>query len=145
MSPELSPNNQSTWGTQVFSLLARASYPAGVSEPETDKDAEARAAAAQDLRLIKKAEAVLAEIDRTAGLIDQHADVLAALRIRIEGGPRKSLAELLDVTGDIKGKKARELEEKLAAEAARKPKGDLSDLMATERKPKKSLDDLLGG
>jgi hypothetical protein len=70
--------------------------------------------------------------------------VLAALRIRIEGGPRKSLAELLDAAGDIKGTKARELEEKLAAEAARKPKGDLSDLMK-ERKPKKSLDDLLGG
>jgi hypothetical protein len=116
-----------------------------VSEPRSEQDAEAKKAAADDLRLLKKAEAVLAEIDRTVGLIDKHADVLAALRIRIEGGPRKSLAELLDVTGDIKGKKARELEEKLAAEAARKPKGDLSDLMSSERKPKKSLDDLLGG
>ncbi|MEX2394693.1 MAG: hypothetical protein WD826_09480 [Actinomycetota bacterium] len=115
----------------------------------TDKGAEAKAeastAAASDLRLLKKAEAVLAEIDRTAGLIDAHADVLAALRIRIEGGPRKSLEALLDAAGDIRGQKARELEEKLAAEESRKPKGDLSDLMGKERKPKKSLDDLLGG
>src|SRR5436190_1841663 len=48
-----------------------------------------------DLALLKKAEAVLAEIDRTQGLIDRHADVLAAIRIRIEGGPRKSLEELM--------------------------------------------------
>jgi len=111
----------------------------------SDADAQQRADAAADLKLLKKAEAVLAEIDRTAGLSDPQADVLAALRIRIEGGPRKSLEALLDAAGDIKGQKARELEEKLAAEAQRKPKGDLSDLMSKDRGPKKSLDDLLGG
>ena len=97
-----------------------------------------------DLDLIKKAEAVLAEIDRTAGLIDRHADVLAALRIRIEGGPRKSLEELMEVTGSIEGKRGKELSEKLAAEAARKTSGDLSDMLAKEPKKKASLDDLLG-
>ena len=38
-----------------------------------------------DLKLLRRAERALAEIDRTAGLEDRHADVLAALRIRIEG------------------------------------------------------------
>jgi hypothetical protein len=101
-----------------------------------------------DLDLIRKAEAVIAEIDRTAGLIDKHADVLAALRIRLEGGPRRSLEELLDAAGDIrgKGKKAAELDAKLRAESERKPKDDLGDLLAKEPlKKKKTLDDLLGG
>jgi predicted nucleic acid-binding Zn-ribbon protein len=96
----------------------------------------------QDLRLLKKAEEVLAEIDRTQGLIDRHADVLAAIRIRLEGGPRKSLEELMEAAGDIKGK-ASELEARLSDEAT-KPKGDLGDLLATEPKKKKTLDDLLG-
>ena len=98
-----------------------------------------------DLELLKKAEAALAEIDRTAGLINEHADVLAALRIRIEGGPRKSLGELLNAAGEIKGKRAAdELDEKMAREAKRKPKDDLSDLLSRPEK-KRSLDDLLGG
>jgi hypothetical protein len=96
-----------------------------------------------DLDLLKKAERVLAEIDRTQGLDDRHADVLAALRIRIEGGPRKSLEELMEATGEIEGKKGKQLSEKLVAEQAKKT-GDLGDLMAREPKKKKSLDDLLG-
>ena len=96
-----------------------------------------------DLKLLKKAEAALAEIDRTAGLINRHADVLAALRIRIEGGPRKSLEELMTAAGEIRGKKD-ELDARLKAEESKK-KGDLSDLLAREPRKKKSLDDLLGG
>ncbi len=97
---------------------------------------------AADLDLIRKAEAVLAEIDRTQGLIDRHADILAALRIRIEGGPRKSLEELLDAAGEIRGKAA-ELDDRLKGETSRES-GDLSDLMAKKPKKGKSLDDLLG-
>jgi hypothetical protein len=96
-----------------------------------------------DLELMRKAEAVLGEIDRTQGLIDRHADVLAALRIRIEGGPRKSLEELMDAAGEIKGRKAAELEERLSTETTR-DQGDLSDLMSRKPKKGKSLDDLLG-
>jgi hypothetical protein len=96
-----------------------------------------------DLQLIRKAEAVLAEIDRTQGLDDHHADVLAALRIRIEGGPRKSLEELMSAAGDIRGRKAAELDDRLQKEES-KPKGDLGDLMAQKPKKGKSLDDLLG-
>lgn len=96
-----------------------------------------------DLELMRKAERVLAEIDRTQGLDDRHADVLAALRIRIEGGPRRSLEELMQAAGDIEGKRARELEERLRA-ADSKPSGDIADLMRQEPKKKGSLDDLLG-
>lgn len=96
-----------------------------------------------DLELIRKAEAVLAEIDRTAGLIDRHADVLAALRIRLEGGPRKTLEELMDAAGQIRGRKGSGLDERLKAEEKRE-KDDLGDLMARQPKKTKSLDDLLG-
>jgi len=96
-----------------------------------------------DLELLKKAEQVLAEIDRTQGLIDRHADVLAALRIRIEGGPRKSLEELMEATGSIEGKRGKELNERLKGEESRQ-RGDLGDLIAREPKKKTSLDDLLG-
>jgi hypothetical protein len=96
-----------------------------------------------DLDLLKKAERALSEIDRTQGLIDRHADVLAALRIRIEGGPRKSLEELMAAAGDFEGQRAKELEDKLGAEAERK-RGDLADLLKAEPKKKGSLDDLLG-
>lgn len=96
-----------------------------------------------DLPLLRKAEAVLGEIDRNQGLIDRHADVLAAIRIRLEGGPRKSLEELMEAAGDIRGK-ASELEARLSDEST-EPKTDLGDLMAREPKKKKSLDDLLGG
>lgn len=97
-----------------------------------------------DLELLKKAEAALAEIDRTSGLINRHADVLAALRIRIEGGPRRSLEELMTAAGEIHGKKGKGLDDRLKAEESRK-KGDLGDLLAREPKKKTSLDDLLSG
>lgn len=110
-----------------------------MSETASDAGSDEKA----DLDLIRKAEAVLSEIDRTQGLINRHADVLAALRIRIEGGPRKSLEELMDAAGEIRGKRAAELDDRLASEGSRKT-GDLGDLMAREPKKKKSLDDLLG-
>lgn len=96
-----------------------------------------------DLELIRKAEAVLAEIDRTTGLIDRHADILAALRIRLEGGPRKTLEELMDAAGKIQGRRGSGLDDRLKAEGTR-DKGDLADLMSRQQKKTKSLDDLLG-
>ena len=59
----------------------------------------------EDRKLIRRAEAALAEIDRNQGLSDEHADVLAALRIRLEGKPRAKLEDLLSAAGDISGKK----------------------------------------
>ena len=61
--------------------------------------------AKDDRKLISRAADVLGEIDRNDGLGDEHADVLAALRIRIEGKPRKSLDDLLTAAGPIAGKK----------------------------------------
>jgi hypothetical protein len=121
--------------------VADKDAPKDVFEPVPEKASDDRD---DDLPLLRKAEAVLAEIDRTAGLINPHADVLAALRIRLEGGPRKSLEELMSAAGEIRGRAA-ELDEKLRNEAARKTKGDLSDLLAKGPKKGKTLDDLLGG
>lgn len=91
----------------------------------------------EDLDLLKVAERTLSEIDRTAGLIDRHADVLAALRIRIEGGPRKSLKELMEAAGRFKGQ---DLTEKLAQDED--PKRGMDELLARPEKKKGSLDDL---
>jgi hypothetical protein len=59
----------------------------------------------KDRKLIDRAARVLAEIDRAEGLSDEHADVLAALRIRLEGKARASLEDLIATTGEISGKK----------------------------------------
>ncbi len=75
----------------------------------------------EDGELIRRAERALSEIDRTTGLIDEHAEVLAALRIRIYGAPRKSLEEVLKAAGDLRGKKSLEDLE------APKPAGSLED------------------
>jgi hypothetical protein len=61
--------------------------------------------ARDDRKLFQRAAQVLAEIDRSQGLSDEHADVLAALRIRVEGKERASLEELLGAAGDISGKR----------------------------------------
>ncbi|MGH2706700.1 MAG: hypothetical protein ACRDJG_07840 [Actinomycetota bacterium] len=57
-----------------------------------------------DKELLRRAEEVLAEIDRTQGLADSHAEVLAALRIRLHGAPRKTLDDVLAAAGELKGK-----------------------------------------
>jgi len=59
-----------------------------------------------DDALLRRAETVLAEIDRNQGLSDEQAEVLAAIRIRIYGAPRKSLDDVLRAAGDIKGKRS---------------------------------------
>ncbi len=60
-----------------------------------------RKQAREDRKLLRRAEQALAEIDRGPGLSDEHADVLAALRIRLEGKERASLDDLLAAAGDI--------------------------------------------
>jgi hypothetical protein len=59
-----------------------------------------------DEALLRRAEATLAEIDRNQGLSDEHAEVLAAIRLRIDGAPRKSLDDVLRAAGTIKGKRS---------------------------------------
>ncbi|MQA99705.1 MAG: hypothetical protein GEU78_05345 [Actinobacteria bacterium] len=71
----------------------------------TDDLEEVRRRARDDRKLFERAAQVLAEIDRSHGLTDDQADVLAALRIRVEGKERTSLEDLLSVTGDIGAKR----------------------------------------
>jgi hypothetical protein len=67
-----------------------------------DKELERlRAQTREDRKLLRRAEQTLAEIDRGPGLSDEHADVLAALRIRLEGKERASLDDLLGAVGDM--------------------------------------------
>ena len=59
----------------------------------------------QDRKLIRRAADALAQIDRGQPFDDEHADVLAALRIRLEGKERAKLEDLIAATGEIGGKK----------------------------------------
>ena len=72
---------------------------------EEDEVARLREQARADRKLIRRAADALAEIDRAEGLSDEHADVLASLRIRLEGRKRASLDELLSAAGDIGGRR----------------------------------------
>ena len=83
-----------------------------------------------DEDLLRKAEETLAELDRNQGLSDEHASVLAALRIRLHGAPRKTLDEVLQAAGDLKGKRA--LEEIEVPEK----EGSLEDLFSQPEKKK---------
>jgi hypothetical protein len=83
-----------------------------------DELARLRQQAAQDRKLFQRAAEALAEIDRNQGLDDRHADVLAALRIRVEGKERASLDELLTATGEISGKRG--IEDALSAPEKKK-------------------------
>ena len=65
------------------------------------------------------------------GLSEQHASVLAAVRIRLKGDPGKSLEDVLSAAGDLGGP---ELEELMAKEPTKKS-GSLDDLLA-QKKPK---------
>jgi hypothetical protein len=87
-----------------------------------DEIKQLREQARSDRKLIRQAEQALAEIDRGPGLSNEQADVLAALRIRLEGKPRKSLDDLLTAAGDISGKN-KGLED-LVSGGEEKPTGD---------------------
>jgi hypothetical protein len=75
---------------------------------QDDELTKLRAQARADRKLFGRAAQVLAEIDRSHGLSDEHADVLAALRIRLEGKKRASLEDLLATAGDIAGSRTSE-------------------------------------
>src|SRR2546426_12831024 len=77
-----------------------------------------------DEKLIRRAEKALTEIKVAQGLSEDHAGVLAALRIRLKGDAGKSLEDLITAAGDL-------------------GKPGLDDLMSDEKKTKRSLDDVL--
>ncbi len=70
-----------------------------------DKLQTLQAQVEEDRKLIQRAAEVLGEIDRGPGLNGPQADVLAALRIRLEGKPRGSLEDLISAAGEISSKK----------------------------------------
>ena len=77
-----------------------------------------------DLALLRRAEEALTEIKVAQGLSEQHAAVLAALRIRLKGKADTSLEEMLEAAGDLDSG------------------GKLEELME-EKKSERTLDDLL--
>jgi Arc/MetJ family transcription regulator len=81
-----------------------------------------------DDELLARAEQALTEIKVNQGLSEQHAAVLAALRIRLRGSDTKSLEEMLEAAEDLGGDS---LEEKLAR-AEGQPKPSLDDLLSKE-------------
>jgi hypothetical protein len=85
-----------------------------------------------DDKLLRRAEKALTEIKVAQGLSNEHASVLAALRIRLKGDPGKSLEDLLTAAGDLDSESR--LEELLQEKA--KPKGSLDDLLTQKPKPK---------
>lgn len=85
-----------------------------------------------DEQLLARAEEALTQIKVAHGLSDEHASVLAALRIRLKGSAGKSLEEMLEAAGDVGSD---DLSAKIA-EVEGKNKGSLDDLLARpERKP----------
>ncbi len=75
--------------------------------------------------LLKRAEQALTEIKVNQGLSEEHAAVLAALRIRLTGAADKTLEEML-------------------AASEERPDDLTAKMAEAEGKPKPSLDDLLG-
>jgi hypothetical protein len=93
--------------------------------PPDPSDPAARAR--EDERLLRRAEQALTEIKVAGGLSEDHASVLAALRIRLKGVADRSLEDLLTAAGDLSSP------------------GGLEDVLRTGgRKPKRTLDDVLG-
>ena len=86
----------------------------------------------EDERLLRRAEKALSQIKIAGGLSDEHASVLAALRIRLKGDPGKSLEDLLTAAGDLGGP---ELHDLLQEKPASKP--SLDDVLAQKPKPKR--------
>ena len=91
-------------------------------------------------KLIRRAEKALTEIKVGQGLSDEHASVLAALRIYLKGDPGKSLEDLLTAAGDLGT--AGGLEALLEEKGAQKSKRTLDDVL-TEKRKKATLDDIL--
>ena len=95
-----------------------------------------------DEKLLKRAEKALTEIKVAQGLSDEHASVLAALRLRLTGDPGKSLDEMLAAAGDLGGPNLDEM----VAEGPKKKEGpSLDDVLSQEPRKKQTLDDLLSG
>lgn len=86
-----------------------------------------------DDALLARAEQALTEIKVAQGLSEEHAAVLAALRIRLKGSDTGSLDALLEAAGDVGSKSLDDAIADAEHEAARKP--SLDDLFAQGSNP----------
>jgi hypothetical protein len=85
-----------------------------------------------DEKLLRWAERALTEIKVAQGLADEHASVLAALRIRLRGDPGRKLEDLLTAAGDLdSGSKLEKL-----LEDKPEPGRTLDDVISQRPKPK---------
>jgi hypothetical protein len=91
-----------------------------------------RRALKDDEKLLRRAEKALTQIKVSQGLSEEHAGVLAALRIRLKGDPGKSLEDLISAAGDL-GKPGLE---NLLSEGTKKKKRSLDDVLSEHPKPK---------
>jgi hypothetical protein len=82
-------------------------------------------------KLLRLAEKALSEIKIAHGLSDQHASVLAALRIRLKGDPGKNLDDLLTSAGDLGGPLLDDV-----MDQPKPSKDSLDDLLSKKPKPK---------
>ena len=85
----------------------------------------------EDEKLLRRAEKALTEIKIGEGLSEEHAGVLAALRIRLKGEAGKSLEDLVAAAGDLGGPALEEL-----LSQGKKPKKSLDDILAQKPKPR---------
>jgi hypothetical protein len=93
-----------------------------------------------DRDLLVRAELALAQLNNRHGLEPDQSATLTAIRLRLEGKSRASLDDLLVAGKDLGGK------DPLTEAMTRRQQGpSFDDLVAgaEQRKPKKSLDDLL--
>ncbi|HWC44337.1 MAG TPA: hypothetical protein VHK02_20325 [Actinomycetota bacterium] len=94
---------------------------------------------ATDRELLTRAELALTQLNNRHGLAPDQSATLTAIRLRLEGKSRASLDDLLTAGKDLGGKDP--LSE---AMTRRQQAPSFDDLVAgAEKKPKKSLDDLL--
>ncbi len=87
-----------------------------------------------DEGLLERAERALTEIKIAQGLSDEHASVLAALRIRLRGAADPTLDQLLESAGDLGGPPGgRSLDDALKQPER---KASLDDILARSEEPK---------
>jgi hypothetical protein len=92
-----------------------------------------------DEGLLEQAERALTEIKIAQGLSDEHASVLAALRIRLKGKADPTLEQLLESAGDLGGPAGTAGAD---PSGRARPKRSLDEAIA-EPERKRSLDDVL--
>ena len=105
-----------------------------MSEEKDPRDAqveELRRRVRDDEKLLRLAEQALLQLKVSEGLSDDHASVLAAIRIRLRGDPGKKLEDVLSAAGDLGGPALDELMNRAEPEK----KGSLEDLLG-KKKPK---------